>query len=148
MIGSKILNLKIVKKQIAFCLFLLGVSSLISCHKIAQVEKLAESSVIPESAEKVSFNEVILRIEGGNGKDSKLARLDFEFYGSETLNEAFENQKQEIKNLILIHFANSSFSTLPSGDAKKNDPQLSNYLNQFLYSGQIDRTEYKLVKVY
>lgn len=97
---------------------------------------------------KVTLDKVILRLESDSGQESKIAEVKFNFYGSESLSENFESQKSEIRNLILIHFANSNFKKIPEQNLNIKDPKLSTYLNQFLSSGRIEESEYQLVRVY
>ncbi len=96
----------------------------------------------------VSLPKIVLRLESEKTKESKLAELDFNFYGSNHLTSEFETQKDEIRNLILIHFANSNFKKIPEQNLTIKDPKLSAYLNQFLSKGQIEDSEYQLVRVY
>ncbi len=102
----------------------------------------------PTNLEKVSFPKVILRFDGDSRKSSKLAELDFSFYGKNLNEFNIESQRTEIRNLILIHFANSESRMMPKHNTKVNDPKLSYYLNQFLSKGRIVQSEYKLVRVY
>ena len=94
----------------------------------------------------VSFPNIIIRIQ--NESKSKLAEVNFNFYGVDLAPSDFENQKTEIKNLILIHFANSDFQMQSEEKSKFKDPKLSEYLNQFLSKGTIKESEYQLVRVY
>lgn len=106
-------------------------------------EKVAQNN-----KNKVTLDKVILRLESDSGDESKIAEVKFNFYGSESLTENFESQKSEIRNLILIHFANSNFKKIPEQNLSIKDPKLSTYLNQFLSSGRIEESEYQLVRVY
>ncbi len=97
---------------------------------------------------KVTLDKIFLRLESDSGDESKIAEVRFNFYGSESLSKNFESQKLEIRNLILIHFANSNFKKIPEQNLNIKDPKLATYLNQFLSSGQIEESEYQLVRVY
>jgi hypothetical protein len=50
----------------------------------------------------VTIPKIVLRLENESTKESKLAELNFNFYGSNLLSSEFEDQKDEIRNLILI----------------------------------------------
>jgi hypothetical protein len=100
------------------------------------------------SLQKIAFPKVILRLENESNSESRLAELNFNFYVKNSSSHSFETQKDEIKNLILIHFANSDFKQIPAKNQNIKDPKLSAYLNQFLSKGKIEESEYKLVRVY
>lgn len=127
------------------CAMLLSVG----CHNKMQVSEVSvEKKVMKEHWEKVSFPKIILRFEGGLASGSKIAELNFDFYGRDLKNFNIESQKTEIRNLILIHFANSDLKKIPTQNSKIQDPILSEYLNQFLRKGRIEQSEYQLVRVY
>lgn len=119
----------------------------LGCQKKMQLETNS-IKVTPSALQTVSLSKIILRIEGEQKKESKLAELDFNFYVSDLTPVDFESQKSEIRNLILIHFANSEFKNIPKKDLSIKDPKLAAYLNQFLSKGKIEESEYKLVRVY
>ncbi len=119
-------------------------SKLLSNQSNQQIN--VESQLKPKN--KVTFDKVFLRLENESGDESKIAEVNFNFYGSGLTSKNLEDQKSEIRNLILIHFANSNFKKIPEPNLSIKDPKLSTYLNQFLSSGQIEESEYKLVRVY
>lgn len=121
----------------------------LGCHKKMQSDKILTSEVESDQTkplQMVSFPNIIIRIQ--NESKSKLAEVNFNFYGVDLAPSDFENQKTEIKNLILIHFANSDFQMQTEEKSKFKDPKLSEYLNQFLSKGTIKESEYQLVRVY
>lgn len=113
------------------------------------MEAYESSLVTPlDELQKVSLENVIIRIQNKAEKGSKLAEVDFQFYGKNLSAAEFEAQKTEIRNLILMHFANSDLKQIPKEKSKVKDPKLSIYLNQFLSKGMIEESEYQLVRVY
>lgn len=129
-------------------LLILFVGLTCGCQNKMQTIKTVTRAESKVDLAKVSFPKVILRFESDLDKKSTLAEVNFDFYGKDLKHLDIESQKTEIRNLILIHFANSDFKKLPKLNSKIQDPKLSVYLNQFLSKSQIEQTEYQLVRVY
>lgn len=141
--------LKQSKNQVFQGLVLLFVLTSAGCHNKEQIEAEGSSEGLASTEQvMVSFPKIVLRLEHQNNRESKLAELDFNFYGKDLVANEFEVQKDEIRNLILIHFANSDFEKIPEQNLKIKDPKLSAYLNQFISKGTIEDSEYKLVRIY
>lgn len=136
------------KKKAQFGLLAYILISSIGCQNKLQTPVEDSQVQVKSPLTMVSFPKIVLRLEIDQTREYKLAELNFNFYGSHLLTTDFETQKDEIRNLILIHFANSDFKKIPETNRKIKDPKLSAYLNQFLSKGKIEDSEYQLVRVY
>ena len=82
-----------------------------------------------------------------SGLSPQLVEIQFKFYGSLKALKSLKQQDYEIKNLIRIHWAYVKINPLEL-EKTYSDQSLSDYINQFLYQGYVEHSEFKVTRIY
>lgn len=132
---------------IHFLAAVIGVITVLSCSlensKKAPVPVTPKAEVKPEKAT-VTITPMYLRT--GADQKSEILPLHIEFSVQKETKEYVEDQIDEIKRILIVYFSDVNPGELKSKNAFIQDSNLTSTINDFLKSGHIETSKYKVIK--